>query len=454
MKTTVAAPPPAPAPVDPGKSSLDYINAMADPELQAKLLASEQAFRPGYGLLNLQDMEQYMLGAEGQQGALDLFGIGSDRAGQIQARANTFQREADINDAVRLGPQVSAAFRAANPELQATMAKASALQDGGDLLSEYEKAINAPLGSQNFYQQSLQNGGLGEVGGILQGRAKELAQSRGQLTPDEMRSLQQSTREAYAARGTEMGSGAISAEALSRLTNERVRMQEDLGMASQLNQGTIGEVGQNRGFSTGYEQQGITNQGLLAQLRASQLGQNRGYALQLSQMQAAQSIDPLQAILGRQSGALQYGAGQQGFAGNLTSSMQGPQLFDPNAGINLALQNNANTAGYQSNIYGAQSALAGAKAGATGQMIGAGIGALGMLGGAAIICWVAREVYGADNPRWLMFRHWLFNESPSWLFKAYIKYGERFAAFISNKPRLKSVIRRWMNGRIASLYFN
>ncbi len=58
-------------------------------------------------------------------------------------------------------------------------------------------------------------------------------------------------------------------------------------------------------------------------------------------------------------------------------------------------------------------------------------------------CWVAREAYGLDNPRWLRFRDWLFTKSPEWLFNSYIKYGERFAKFISNKPKVKSVIR-WM----------
>jgi len=58
-------------------------------------------------------------------------------------------------------------------------------------------------------------------------------------------------------------------------------------------------------------------------------------------------------------------------------------------------------------------------------------------------CWVAREAYGLDNPKWLEFRDWLFTKSPEWLFNSYIKHGERFAKFISNKPKLKSAIR-WM----------
>ena len=60
-------------------------------------------------------------------------------------------------------------------------------------------------------------------------------------------------------------------------------------------------------------------------------------------------------------------------------------LFDPNAGINLSLQNNANQANYQSSIYGAQAGLAGAQAQAKGSMIAGGLGALGSLGGAGIL---------------------------------------------------------------------
>jgi hypothetical protein len=77
------------------------------------------------------------------------------------------------------------------------------------------------------------------------------------------------------------------------------------------------------------------------------------------------------------------------------------------------------------------------------------MGAVGKIGGAAIMaCWVAREVYGIDNPKWLQFREWMLNDSPSWFRKLYIKFGERFAAFISNKPRIKSIIRKWMDTRI------
>ena len=67
-------------------------------------------------------------------------------------------------------------------------------------------------------------------------------------------------------------------------------------------------------------------------------------------------------------------------------------------------------------------------------------------------CWVAREVYGVENPQWLLFRHWMLNIGPKWFKKLYFKHGERFAAFISDKPVLKYAIRKWMDSKIKTLH--
>lgn len=72
----------------------------------------------------------------------------------------------------------------------------------------------------------------------------------------------------------------------------------------------------------------------------------------------------------------------------------------------------------------------------------------GLLSGIAAICWVAREVYGVNNPKWLDFRGYLFSDAPKWLFNFYVKYGERFADYISDKPRIKKVIRWAMDKAI------
>ena len=36
-------------------------------------------------------------------------------------------------------------------------------------------------------------------------------------------------------------------------------------------------------------------------------------------------------------------------------------------------------------------------------------------------CWVAREVYGKDDPRWLMFRAWLLGDAPAWFRGLYLR---------------------------------
>jgi polysaccharide export outer membrane protein len=64
-------------------------------------------------------------------------------------------------------------------------------------------------------------------------------------------------------------------------------------------------------------------------------------------------------------------------------------------------------------------------------------------------CWVAREVYGVHNPRWLLFRAWLMTQAPSWLRETYLAHGEEFAAWIHDKPVLKAGVRMLMEAVIA-----
>jgi polysaccharide export outer membrane protein len=61
------------------------------------------------------------------------------------------------------------------------------------------------------------------------------------------------------------------------------------------------------------------------------------------------------------------------------------------------------------------------------------------------VCWVAREVYGAENPQWMLFRAWLLTEAPTWLREAYVAHGEQFAAWIHDKPVVKAAIKALMD---------
>ena len=69
-------------------------------------------------------------------------------------------------------------------------------------------------------------------------------------------------------------------------------------------------------------------------------------------------------------------------------------------------------------------------------------------GGGGPPCWVARAVYGADDPRWRLFRAWLLHEAPAWFRGLYIRHGEAFAVWLDDKPAVKAVIRRWMDARL------
>ena len=83
-----------------------------------------------------------------------------------------------------------------------------------------------------------------------------------------------------------------------------------------------------------------------------------------------------------------------------------------------------------------------AKANSAGIAIGS---LIGTLGAAVIACWVAREVYGSKNTEWFVFRTWLQYDSPEWFKNLYMKHGEKYAKFISNKPPLKWLTRKAMD---------
>ena len=83
-------------------------------------------------------------------------------------------------------------------------------------------------------------------------------------------------------------------------------------------------------------------------------------------------------------------------------------------------------------------------------------GLIGRLGSAAIekgfFCWVAREVYGPSDTNWVKFRIWMRENAPSWLYEMYVKHGKSFAVFISDKPKIKYIIRYFMDKAIRSKF--
>lgn len=73
-----------------------------------------------------------------------------------------------------------------------------------------------------------------------------------------------------------------------------------------------------------------------------------------------------------------------------------------------------------------------------------------LLGG---LCWVAREVYGQDDPKWQEFRLWLLGSAPGWLFRAYDRHGEGFARVVRKMPVLRRILRPLMDRARRSIGF-
>jgi hypothetical protein len=92
-----------------------------------------------------------------------------------------------------------------------------------------------------------------------------------------------------------------------------------------------------------------------------------------------------------------------------------------------------------------ETAIQSANAARSGAIIGGVTQAIGTYAGLKAGCWVAREVYGNENPEWMVFRQWLFTEAPKWLCELYMEEGERFAKFISDKPLLKFIVKKAMD---------
>jgi hypothetical protein len=83
------------------------------------------------------------------------------------------------------------------------------------------------------------------------------------------------------------------------------------------------------------------------------------------------------------------------------------------------------------------------------QLVGSAIeGLTGMAGGAMALCWIAREVYGVENPRWMKFRQWMYDHAPAEMLNWYWEHGRAAARYIADKPAVRERIRRWMDAAV------
>jgi hypothetical protein len=323
--------------------------------------------------------------------------------------------------------------------------------------------------------------GVGDMDGL---RSSMLTQAKndlalgGDLSDRELRNAQQQARMASTARGRERDTSSILTELQNNEMASRTREAERRGFASQV-YGMEGQIGtadaqlqlqaemsnqqtslaaQSANQQARMQQQsqlldaakadidrGVAVDQMNTQYAMAGLAQDRGAAAQMVGLEQATSIDPTQAMFGRPSGAGTF-AGQNLY-GNAASTGQMPMLYNPSQGAEFAANQAAGLNSYNAAYMGAQAQVSAGKSAMFGNIVGGIAGGLGTAYGGTL-CWVAREVYGSHNPRWVMFRSWMLGESPSWFRILYLNFGERFAKFIKDKPRLKTRIRKWMDSKI------
>jgi hypothetical protein len=165
------------------------------------------------------------------------------------------------------------------------------------------------------------------------------------------------------------------------------------------------------------------------------LAQRQGVAQQAYQMGAGQQQIGLQGFLNPAFAASQ----QYGLTGLVGGGQTSYAAAGQSAFLNPESQYLANI---RANRIQMETAIQSANAQREGAIIG---GALSAVGSFAKACWVAREVYGKDNPEWMVFRNWLLAEAPDWFRDLYLEEGERFSNFISDKPFIKSIVKMGMD---------
>jgi hypothetical protein len=303
-----------PDPIDPGQSAGEFLfgkgftsyGGITDPRLQERLLGAERTYRPEYAALELADINTFAFGlgerqaGEGYEAQQAKVASLEDRLASIDPEITTTTKATRTRRATTTrkdNPQYKELKRQLDLEQSKLRDLAPRRQQGGlfDLLEESGRRAS------EMQRESLQLQREADVGALREFAPQvveayraadpystmlaEQTQRRamGQLTPDEERDIQQQARRAAAARGR-TGASADFGEVLAR----RQFTDQYTQPAFQMNRALAGDVGMT--------------------------------------------------ILGRPSSGLAMGGNVLGQAQGQAAQPIGPQLFDPNMGINMAMQ--------------------------------------------------------------------------------------------------------------------
>lgn len=344
--------------------------------------------------------------------------MGSKKVRAPAPRDYKAEMEGALRAQIALQPELLAAERQYQPEYQRLQQQlmdrqmeyqldsyGKIMPKGAELSKQFADTMSPIYGrmgeqAMGAYQQGLGADTMG-LYNTMQRQAQAGLDAGYGLTPEMERQAQQSARAAMSARGLAGGNQGVAAEVLGSYALGKDRYQTSLANAT--NAYGLG-VSQFSGAMGTYGNQLI--------------GQSNNYAP----------------------------ASLYGNAYNISQGL-GAQIFQPESQYNAGLITANRKEAMDAQIANAQSsnALTSGLMGMGGAVLGGFAGNAGLFAKPPVPCWVAREVYGTQDARWEIFRNWLLTESPEWFCKLYIKHGEQFAEYISNKPILKSIIKSMMN---------
>jgi len=383
----------APPPIDPGKAMGEYLfgqdfvsfGGVTDPQLQERLIAAEEQFRPRYAALELADIATFARGIEGGVDSLAYQNKSAELEALKAARAEMgdegFDSEATIDAILGARPaNLKSGRNYAPSKLERDKRKAEQ--------EDYDKrrkalqgsitginSIDAEIVKVENQLRTIEAGGTPGLFDLLEEsgrRAGEIQRESLRLQrAEDVAALQEyapQVVEAYREAdpfSTEMAelqsaqARRLYEEAEGPLSPERRRLAEQQARAGSLARGRLGDESGIAAEILGREQFKAGLRGEARQAGQLAFGQSRALAGDLGA-----------TILGRPSQALALGQNVLGQAQGQAAGPMGPQLFDPNVGINLALQQRGQDIEFQGMQAQARGAMIGGLAGGLGTYAG------------------------------------------------------------------------------------
>lgn len=299
-----------------GKEISNYVGGYG--EALPSVLALEQKYRPQFGAQNLADIGQYQMGLQALQG----------QATQTAQQQLQEAQAASIGGMTGLAGSARGMMQAISPE-------------GAGLVGQ---SVQASQAAQKYADEfNIDISGITNL-------AQKAYQSAESLSPEQIRSAQQTAREAGMMSGRVGGASTVASEILNREAAKAQRRSEaaQLGGLAFQQQSSLG-------------QQKLQTQEAARQASQQAFGQQQSFYTQ-----------PIFGLLG--STPQSYGAGQQytqygmGMLGRST-----PGLINPDVGLNLAAAGRRDELAAASANAQASASRSAGMMGAGGAIIGAGI---------------------------------------------------------------------------------